>query len=262
MKRGFTLIELLVVIAIIAILAAILFPVFSQAKESAKQAVCASNMRQIGLAMALYKSDYDDVWPASANAAGAGAGFAPQQMWLGYDNNNAPLTGGWYGLVNNPAQNPTRAGMIDPYLKSEQIKSCPNKPHRSQTALTYNWFNPSVPSAYYVSNPAAAGQEYGPGARNCAIGSGGFYECEAISDSELEDPSGTIAVWEHEAHVPLCNFLQGHDWFASPPDDPGLRGHFNFLHRGGTMSLWTDMHTRRISYSQLKRTMFTVRQSF
>lgn len=60
---GFTLIELLVVIAIIAILAAILFPVFAQAKEAAKQTVCLSNARQIGIATRLYQSDYDDGEP-------------------------------------------------------------------------------------------------------------------------------------------------------------------------------------------------------
>jgi prepilin-type N-terminal cleavage/methylation domain-containing protein len=61
--RGFTLIELLVVIAIIAILAAILFPVFAQAREKARQASCFSNMKNLGLAVTIYAQDYDESLP-------------------------------------------------------------------------------------------------------------------------------------------------------------------------------------------------------
>jgi prepilin-type N-terminal cleavage/methylation domain-containing protein len=62
-RRGFTLIELLVVIAIIAILAAILFPVFAQARERARAAACLSNMKQIGQAVYMYIQDYDEMMP-------------------------------------------------------------------------------------------------------------------------------------------------------------------------------------------------------
>src|SRR5436309_2182636 len=62
-RKGFTLIELLVVIAIIAILAAILFPVFAQAREKARQATCASNLKQIGTAFMMYIQDYDEMFP-------------------------------------------------------------------------------------------------------------------------------------------------------------------------------------------------------
>ena len=62
-RRGFTLIELLVVIAIIAIIAALLFPVFAQARERARMTACVSNMRQIGHALMLYVQDYDETFP-------------------------------------------------------------------------------------------------------------------------------------------------------------------------------------------------------
>ncbi|WP_309719286.1 DUF1559 domain-containing protein [Armatimonas sp.] len=70
-RRGFTLIELLVVIAIIAILAAILFPVFAQAREKARQTACLSNMKQIGLGMMMYVQDYDEQYPAQSTAVPA-----------------------------------------------------------------------------------------------------------------------------------------------------------------------------------------------
>jgi prepilin-type N-terminal cleavage/methylation domain-containing protein len=62
-QKGFTLIELLVVIAIIAILAAILFPVFAQAREKARATACLSNMKQAGLALQMYAQDYDETMP-------------------------------------------------------------------------------------------------------------------------------------------------------------------------------------------------------
>src|SRR5450631_3421527 len=64
-RKAFTLIELLVVIAIIAILAAILFPVFAQARESARRTACLSNTKQIGLAMLMYLNDYDETTPSA-----------------------------------------------------------------------------------------------------------------------------------------------------------------------------------------------------
>ncbi|MDH7571512.1 MAG: prepilin-type N-terminal cleavage/methylation domain-containing protein, partial [Armatimonadota bacterium] len=62
-KRGFTLIELLVVIAIIAILAAILFPVFARARENARKSTCLNNMKQVGAGLLMYAQDYDEVLP-------------------------------------------------------------------------------------------------------------------------------------------------------------------------------------------------------
>ncbi len=66
--RGFTLIELLVVIAIIAILAAILFPVFAKAREKARTASCSNNMKQLGTALMMYVQDYDEALPYGSSA--------------------------------------------------------------------------------------------------------------------------------------------------------------------------------------------------
>jgi len=77
-RKGFTLIELLVVIAIIAILAAILFPVFAQAREKARAIACLSNTKQLALAFAQYEQDYDEKTPNGVNPYGGGQGWAGQ----------------------------------------------------------------------------------------------------------------------------------------------------------------------------------------
>jgi prepilin-type N-terminal cleavage/methylation domain-containing protein len=69
-RKGFTLIELLVVIAIIAILAAILFPVFAQARDKARQTTCTSNTKQTALAFMMYINDYDETFPLGFGRAG------------------------------------------------------------------------------------------------------------------------------------------------------------------------------------------------
>ena len=94
LRAAFTLIELLVVIAIIAILAAILFPTFSQARESARQASCASNMRQLGLAILMYATDNDETWAPAFSVGRPGPSFSNSQPWVGYDNNNDPRDDG------------------------------------------------------------------------------------------------------------------------------------------------------------------------
>ena len=74
-RTGFTLIELLVVIAIIAILAAILFPVFAQAREKARQTSCLSNAKQLGLGISMYVQDYDETMPFACGW------YANQWLW-------------------------------------------------------------------------------------------------------------------------------------------------------------------------------------
>jgi len=83
-RDGFTLIELLVVIAIIAILAAILFPVFAQAKAAAKRTAELSNMKQVATATLLYATDADDMFPINAHWATGGTQFVTDQGYNGW----------------------------------------------------------------------------------------------------------------------------------------------------------------------------------
>src|SRR5579862_60723 len=266
-QAAFTLIELLVVIAIIAILAAILFPVFSQARESARQAMCLSNFHQIGLAAAMYVQDYDETWFPAVEYAPDGPAFAPQQVWIGYDNNNAPMQNGFYGDGTQPAIHTPRPGTLDTYIHNSQIIRCPSMPQQWQTSFAMNWFNPSISSAYYTTNPAAAGQEFGPAARSVLTAPDGSFTATGATDADIDEPAYTLTMWEHQYNAPVCNFLQPEDWFNSPPNgnDPlsqSLREHFHFLHRDGASALWVDGHVKRIIYGGLRRPMFSCRKSF
>jgi len=114
-QSGFTLIELLVVIAIIAILAAILFPVFAQAREKARATSCLSNMKQIGLGIMMYTQDYDEMYPLYVGSYCAGA-----RVTNPLDPNDTP--GGSTGIGRRPMWQ----YLIYPYLKSWGIYSCPS----------------------------------------------------------------------------------------------------------------------------------------
>ncbi len=101
MRRGFTLIELLVVIAIIAILAAILFPVFARAREKARQTSCLNNVKQLVLGINMYAQDYDESLPMSRHRSN------PTASWQGWNT------------------------LVDPYVKNTQVFTCPSETNYS-----------------------------------------------------------------------------------------------------------------------------------
>jgi prepilin-type N-terminal cleavage/methylation domain-containing protein/prepilin-type processing-associated H-X9-DG protein len=130
--RGFTLIELLVVIAIIAILAAILFPVFAQAREKARQTACLSQCKQWGIASEMYKQDYDGTIVAWSSKAVNDKGKLVDIYW---------------------------SEMLQPYMKNRNIGVCPSDPDpndRNRDFLSY-CFNRNV--QFGINNtPASDGQ--------------------------------------------------------------------------------------------------------
>lgn len=123
-RRGFTLIELLVVIAIIALLAAILFPVFARARENARRASCQSNLKQLSLGMLQYVQDYDERLP---------------KTFFDYNGNGTWQAASDIGWVE----------VLDPYLKNIQIFQCPSEPTKQKTDPdSVNGFNDYAFSQY------------------------------------------------------------------------------------------------------------------
>jgi prepilin-type N-terminal cleavage/methylation domain-containing protein/prepilin-type processing-associated H-X9-DG protein len=185
-KSGFTLIELLVVIAIIAILAAILFPVFAQAREKARQTSCLSDMKQIGLAAIMYVQDYDETFP-------------PIRV-IDSDTTNYP---------NLPADSiETWRNVIQPYIKTTDVFSCPSNPngrptgpgtagtgwHDTPTHNAEGWQwqpNQEMPFSYGFNSCSATWEP-----ANDALAWGVGSQKISASDAGIARPANTIMVAE------------------------------------------------------------------
>jgi prepilin-type N-terminal cleavage/methylation domain-containing protein len=121
-QSGFTLIELLVVIAIIAILAAILFPVFAQAREKARQTVCTSNVKQIGLAWLMYVQDYDETFPPTNSTQNPASGWINSPTFT----TKYPCKPCRPHLQSNPTVTYDPTVYAIPYIKNMDIFKCPS----------------------------------------------------------------------------------------------------------------------------------------
>ena len=121
LRRGFTLIELLVVIGIIAILAAILFPVFAQARGQARKTSCQSSLRQLGMAIQMYSQDYDGIAPYAKDASDAYV----SQIWEAYPQCKAVIDAMPF-LHDSPVlfTNNWMTGSLTPYVKNRQVWRC------------------------------------------------------------------------------------------------------------------------------------------
>jgi prepilin-type N-terminal cleavage/methylation domain-containing protein/prepilin-type processing-associated H-X9-DG protein len=169
-RRGFTLIELLVVIAIIAILAAILFPVFARAREKARQASCQSNEKQLMLAVIMYKTDYDGRFPRNCTSA-----LSTQCAPPGWD---------WREVTQ-------------PYVKNWDLYTCPSADPTTRPCML------AVPRSFqglYLGGYAAnAGR---PGVIG-QIGNGPFgnsWHRESPKESRFQDVSNLLAIMESQVH--------------------------------------------------------------
>lgn len=214
---GFTLIELLVVIAIIAILAAILFPVFARAREKARQAACTSNLKQLALGVLMYSQDYDGMLMPFVGAQ------ASDYSWGQY----------WYGWVQGSSVDFTR-GLLYPYLKNKEIKRCPSFPKRARTVALgmgygYNW--------YYV------GGTPDPTFSNTDLCSWGWCR-NAAHESEIANPSETL-LFADSARKVWTNPAQLEESVAiTPPSQTWGYYDMHFRHNGMACAAFVDGHVK------------------
>lgn len=209
LKRGFTLIELLVVIAIIAILAAILFPVFARARENARRASCQSNLKQIGLGIMQYAQDYDEKYPKSRTGGNS------------YKNSGNNDRMPWH-LV------------IMPYVKSTQVYKCPsNNTTENNGKVAWSWDGTTdVIPASYLANGGNGYLGWMGGRQPMGSGDNSGTQT-AVALSEVQSAAQVIMVGESQ------NRRYGDPEFWDNDDDTRFTNHL-----GTTNFLFADGHVK------------------
>ena len=206
-RTGFTLIELLVVIAIIAILAAILFPVFAQAKAAAKKTQCLSNSKQIGLGMLMYANDNDDNLPL-------------WQTWMA----TPPDQQTYFNSLASWGMTLFAYGdAIMPYVKNTQLFSCPTHSGDDTPGLDLGWTTVKQPLHY---------------ALNAFVSSAHYWPLDGATDhynmSGIQKPAERLMLGETYAHF---HYIGAHDIWRSM---------MNNNHNGAPSWVFADGHSKNL----------------
>ena len=188
-KKGFTLIELLVVIAIIAILAAILFPVFAQAREKARQTSCLSNCKQLGTGIQLYCDDYDETYPPLGDLTGSTIGWTDWNdgTYKDYPGKHSRTTNSlWWGSDFRYSW----CDCIFPYVKNLNMYECPSdKRHFKASVYNAGYASTDCFVIGYAMNAALNSSAAGKGDGANQSNNGNIY---VHSLSEMPNVSNTI----------------------------------------------------------------------
>jgi prepilin-type N-terminal cleavage/methylation domain-containing protein/prepilin-type processing-associated H-X9-DG protein len=233
-QRGFTLIELLVVIAIIAILAAILFPVFARARENARRTSCLSNLKQIGLGIMQYTQDYDERYPLSYWWA------TPSDAATGVTCSTAGLTG---TPCNKFSVNPGNLGpyvtwmdLIHPYIKSVQVFSCPSATQPEGFVTQSYGFNAAFSSTNYA---------------NLFDYMDTPIERRSVSLTQVTRPAEVFMIVDSETQYAINTTPLGiRNFINSAPSD--IRHKTVRLHLDGMNTMYADGHAKWHSAQRIK----------